>query len=49
MTRQETYDYLTAQCIGYEITGHKAVFNMAELDSVLLHYHDCDAVNVVEL
>ena len=49
MTKQETYDYLTVQGIGYEITEHKAVFNMAELDSVVLPYPDCDAVNVVEL
>lgn len=46
MTKQETYDYLTAQGIGYEITEHEAVFNMAELDSIALPYPDCDAKNL---
>ena len=46
MTKQETYDYLTAQGIGYEITEHEAVFNMEELDSVALPYPDCDAKNL---
>ena len=46
MTKQETYDYLTAQGIGYETTEHEAVFNMAELDSVALPYPDCDAKNL---
>ena len=46
MTKQETYDYLTAQGIGYQITEHEAVFNMAELDSVALPYPDRDAKNL---
>ena len=46
MTKQETYDYLTAQGVGYEITEHEAVFNMAELDSIALPYPDCDAKNL---
>ena len=46
MTKQETYDYLTAQGIVYEITEHEAVFNMTELDSVSLPYPDCDAKNL---
>ena len=46
MTKQEIYDYLTAQGISYEITEHEAVFNMAELDSVSLPYPDCDAKNL---
>ncbi len=46
MTKQETYDYLTAQGISYEITEHQAVFNMAELVSVSLPYPDCDAKNL---
>ena len=32
MTKQETYDYLAAHGINYEITEHMAVFNMEELD-----------------
>ena len=46
MTKQETYDYLTAHGISYEITEHAAVYNMAELDSVELPYPDCDAKNL---
>ena len=46
MTKQETYDYLTAQGITYEITEHEAVFNMEELDAVELPYPDCDAKNL---
>ena len=33
MTKQETYDYLAAHGIDFEITEHMAVFNMEELDA----------------
>ena len=46
MTKQETYDYLTAHGIQYEVTEHGAVFNMEELDAVELPYPDCDAKNL---
>ncbi len=46
MTKQETYDYLTAHGISYEITEHGAVYNMEELDSVELPYPDRDAKNL---
>ena len=46
MTKQETYDYLTAHGIEYEITEHAAVFNMEELDAIDLPYSDCDAKNL---
>lgn len=46
MTKQETYDYLTAHGITYEVTEHAAVFNMEELDAVKLPYPDCDAKNL---
>ena len=46
MTKQETYDYLTAHGIRYEVTEHGAVFNMEELDAVELPYPDCDAKNL---
>lgn len=46
MNKQETYDYLTQKGIEYEVTEHKAVFNMAELDEVNLPYPECDAKNL---
>ena len=46
MTKQETYEYLAARGIGFEITEHAAVYNMAELDSVELPYPDRDAKNL---
>lgn len=46
MNKQETYDYLTGKGIEYEVTEHKAVFNMAELDEVNLPYPECDAKNL---
>lgn len=46
MNNQETYDYLTEKGIEYEVTEHKAVFNMAELDEVKLPYPECDAKNL---
>lgn len=46
MNKQETYDYLTKKGVKYEVTEHKAVFNMAELDEVNLPYPECDAKNL---
>lgn len=46
MNKQETYDYLTQKGIEYEVTEHKAVFKMAELDEVKLPYPECDAKNL---
>ncbi len=46
MNKAETYAYLTAHGISYEITEHAAVYNMAELDSVELPYPACDAKNL---
>lgn len=46
MDKQETYKYLTAHGIRYEVTEHEAVYNMAELDSVELLYPDRDAKNL---
>lgn len=46
MTKQETYDYLTARGIRYEITEHDAVYNMAELNAVALPYPDRIAKNL---
>ena len=46
MNKQETYQYLKEQNIAYEITEHKAVYNMEELDAIELPYPECDAKNL---
>ena len=40
---KEIYSYLDSCDIKYEITEHKAVFNMAELEEVELPYPDNQA------
>ena len=46
MNKAETYRYLTERNISYEITEHKAVFNMDELGEVCLPYPEWDAKNL---
>lgn len=46
MTKQETCAFLAARGIPYEITEHKAVFNMAEQADVPLPYPEADAKNL---
>lgn len=46
MNKQETYRFLKEHGISCEITEHKAVFNMEELDSVELPYPEWDAKNL---
>ena len=46
MTKQETYDYLRAHGVDFEITEHPAVFNMEELGAVELPYPEWDAKNL---
>ena len=46
MNKAEMYQYLTAQGVSYEITEHKAVFSMEELDEVALPYPEWDAKNL---
>ena len=46
MTKQETYDYLRARGAAFEITEHKAVYNMEELGDVALPYPEWDAKNL---
>ena len=46
MNKAEMYRFLTAQGIPYEVTEHKAVFNMEELDEVALPYPEWDAKNL---
>lgn len=46
MTKQETYDFLNAKNIEYEVTEHKAVFSMDEICDVALPHPECDAKNL---
>ena len=46
MTKQETYEYLTAHGVSYEITEHKAVYNMAEAAEISLPYPEFEAKNL---
>lgn len=46
MTKQETYDYLRAHGVAFEITEHPAVYNMEECAALNLPYPEDDAKNL---
>lgn len=46
MNKLETYQYLKDHNIPFEITEHRAVYNMEELDSIDLPYPEGDAKNL---
>ena len=46
MNIKETYQFLNDHGVDYEITEHKAVFNMEELNAIELPYPDWDAKNL---
>lgn len=46
MNKKEIYDYLKQKNIWYEITKHKAVYNMNDLLDVKLPYPEGDAKNI---
>ncbi len=46
MNKQEIYNFLQAKGIAYEVTEHKAVYNMDELSEVNLPYPEADAKNL---
>ena len=46
MNKVEVYRYLAAAGVSYEVSEHKAVFNMEELSSVVLLYPEWDAKNL---
>ena len=46
MNKQETYQYLKDHNIPFEITEHRAVYNMEELDSIDFPYPEGDAKNL---
>lgn len=46
MNKQETYDFLTAHGIAYEVTEHGAVYNMEEMDALALPHKEALAKNL---
>ena len=46
MNKQEIYDFLKNKNIGYEITEHKAVYNMQDLNNVDLPYKNVNGKNL---
>ena len=46
MNKQEVYEFLQAKGVTYEVTEHKAVYNMDELAEVELPYPESDAKNL---
>ena len=46
MTKQETYDYLRAHGVPFEITEHPAVNNMEEMAEIPLPHPEADAKNL---
>lgn len=46
MDKLEIYDCLRRRGIWFEITEHKAVYNMEELSEVVLPYPEADAKNL---
>ena len=46
MNKQEIYNFIKNRNIWYEITEHKAVFNMEELSKIKVPYPEYDAKNL---
>lgn len=46
MDKQEIYNYLNEKNISYEITNHKAVYNMEEASEIDISYPNQDAKNL---
>ena len=46
MNKQETYEYLTAHGVDYEVIEHPAVFNMEEVEKLKLPHPEADAKNL---
>lgn len=47
MDKQQIYKFLDEHGINYEVTEHRAVFSMDELDKVELPYPEWDAKNLL--
>ena len=46
MNKQEIYNFLNERKVWYEITEHKAVYNMAEVAEIDIPYPEADAKNL---
>ena len=46
MNKEQVYEYLKSKNIWYEITEHKAVYNMNDLQAIDLPYPEGDAKNI---
>lgn len=46
MNKQNVYDFLKSNGINFEVTEHKAVYNMEELSQIDIPYPECDAKNL---
>ena len=46
MNKKEIYALLSTRNIWYEVTEHKAVYNMAEVAEIRLPYPEADAKNL---
>ena len=46
MNKEQIYEFIKSKNIWYEITEHKAVFNMADLSRINIPYPDSDAKNL---
>lgn len=46
MNKQEIYDFIKKKNIWYEMTEHKAVYNMQELNDIQLPYKERDGKNL---
>lgn len=46
MDKKEIYRFLDEKNISYEVTEHKAVYNMAELNEINMPYPEADAKNI---
>ena len=46
MNKQEIYDYLKRKNIWFEVTEHKAVYNMNDLKNIDFPYNGADAKNI---
>lgn len=46
MNKQNVYDFLKSNGINFEVTEHKAVYNMEELSQSKIPYPECDAKNL---
>ncbi len=46
MNKQEIYDFLKIKNLWYEITEHKAVYNMQDLNDIDLPYKEVDGKNL---